>query len=209
MIALVEGGDGGKTPNEIAVSLLLSSLSLIFLLVVVSLPAFGFYLERTTGQPGAILLSPPVLISLLVCLIPTTIGGLLSAVGISGMDRLLRHNVVAMSGRAIEAAGNVDVLLLDKTGTITIGNRMAAEFVRRPAFHRRAARRRPSSPPLRMRLPRAGRSSVCQAAVRDPRAGRSPQKHANFIPFSARTKMSGVDIVTPDGGGERTIRKGA
>ena len=122
MIALVEGAERQKTPNEIALSILLAGLTLVFMLVCVSLYPFGLY-----GQHASLTL--PVLVALLVCLIPTTIGGLLSAIGIAGMDRLVQHNVLAMSGRAVEAAGDVDTLLLDKTGTITLGNRMAMEFI--------------------------------------------------------------------------------
>ena len=129
MIALVEGAKRQKTPNEIALIILLSGLTIIFLLVVIALPAYFGYSLKASGLPASRNLSLPVLISLLVCLIPTTIGGLLSAIGISGMDRLLRKNVIATSGRAIEAAGDTDVLLLDKTGTITLGNRMATEFI--------------------------------------------------------------------------------
>ncbi len=121
MIALVEGAERQRTPNEIALSILLAGLTLVFMLVCVSLQPFALY--------GGTILSLPVLVALLVCLIPTTIGGLLSAIGIAGMDRLVQHNVLAMSGRAVEAAGDVDTLLLDKTGTITLGNRMATEFI--------------------------------------------------------------------------------
>jgi K+-transporting ATPase ATPase B chain len=124
MIALVEGAQRQKTPNEIALTILLAALTFIFLLVCVTLKPFGLY--------SAAMFSVPVLIALLVCLIPTTIGGLLSAIGIAGMDRVLQRNVLAMSGRAVEAAGDVDVLLLDKTGTITLGNRMATEFLTAP-----------------------------------------------------------------------------
>ncbi len=122
MIALVEGANRQKTPNEIALNILLAILTIIFLLAVVSLEPFAIYSGQSVSR------SPP-LIALLVCLIPTTIGGLLSAIGIAGMDRLVQRNVLAMSGRAVEAAGDVDVLLLDKTGTITLGNRMASEFI--------------------------------------------------------------------------------
>src|SRR5467141_2233677 len=126
MIAMVEGAKRQKTPNEIALTILLSALTLIFLLVCVTLKPFGIYSGAT--------FSVPVLIALLVCLIPTTIGGLLSAIGISGIDRLIRRNVMATSGRAVEAAGDVDVLLLDKTGTITLGNRLATAFVPAPSI---------------------------------------------------------------------------
>ena len=129
MISLVEGAKRQKTPNEIALTILLSGLTIIFLMAVVTLPAFFSYSLKSSGLPQTMNLTLPVLISLLVCLIPTTIGGLLSAIGISGMDRLLQKNVIATSGRAVEAAGDVDVLLLDKTGTITLGNRMATDFI--------------------------------------------------------------------------------
>ncbi len=133
MIALVEGAQRQKTPNEIALSILLAGLTIIFMLVCVSLYPFALY--------GGTALSLPVLVALLVCLIPTTIGGLLSAIGIAGMDRLVQHNVLAMSGRAVEAAGDVDTLLLDKTGTITLGNRMATEFIPVEGVERRGTRR--------------------------------------------------------------------
>src|SRR5512136_2291584 len=132
MIALVEGARRQKTPNEIALMILLSRLTFIFLLVVLSLPAYFGYSLKGSGLPADRNLSLPVLIALLVCLIPTTIGGLLSAIGISGIDRVIRNNVLAMSGRAVEAAGDIDVLLLDKTVTITLGNRMAATFIPAP-----------------------------------------------------------------------------
>ena len=133
MIALVEGASRQKTPNEIALTILLSGLTIIFLLAVVALPAFAAYSEKAAGQSRPSAVTLPVLVALLVCLIPTTIGGLLSAIGISGMDRLIQRNVLATSGRAVEAAGDIDVLLLDKTGTITLGNRMATDFIPAPA----------------------------------------------------------------------------
>ena len=132
MIALVEGASRQKTPNEIALTILLSGLTVIFLFAVATLQPFAIY----SGAPAAI----PVLIALLVCLIPTTIGGLLSAIGIAGMDRMIQQNVIAMSGRAVEAAGDVNTLLLDKTGTITLGNRQAAEFIPVAGTDGRAAR---------------------------------------------------------------------
>ena len=134
MIALVEGAERQKTPNEIALNILLAGLTIIFLLAVVTLQPFAIY----SGSPQTVF----VLVSLLVCLIPTTIGGLLSAIGIAGMDRLIQHNVLAMSGRAVEAAGDVDTLLLDKTGTITLGNRQAAAFIPAPGVSERNGRRR-------------------------------------------------------------------
>ena len=129
MIALVEGAERQKTPNEIALNILLAGLTIIFLLAVVTLQPFAIY----AGSPQTVF----VLVSLLVCLIPTTIGGLLSAIGIAGMDRLVQHNVLAMSGRAVEAAGDVNTLLLDKTGTITLGNRQAAQFIPAPGVTRK------------------------------------------------------------------------
>jgi K+-transporting ATPase ATPase B chain len=207
IIRLVEGASRRKTPNEIALTLLLSSMTLIFLLAVATLPALGLYLERTTGQPGAILLSLPVLISLLVCLIPTTIGGLLSAIGISGMDRMLRRKVVALSARAIEAAGDVDVLLLDKTGTITIGNRTATRFIPAPGFTMEQVADAAQLASLADETPE-GRSIVVLAKQQFGIRGREvAEGHAHFIPFSARTKMSGVDI--RGASGNRAIRKGA
>ena len=129
MISMVEGARRQKTPNEIALGILLVSLTVLFVLAVFTLPAFAHYSENAAQQKGVVDVSIPVLIALLVCLIPTTIGGLLSAIGISGIDRLVRRNVLATSGRAVEAAGDIDVLLLDKTGTITMGNRMASAFI--------------------------------------------------------------------------------
>ena len=134
MIALVEGAERQKTPNEIALNILLAGLTIVFLIAVVTLQPFAIY----SGAPQSLF----VLVSLLVCLIPTTIGGLLSAIGIAGMDRLVQHNVLAMSGRAVEAAGDVHTLLLDKTGTITLGNRQASEFIPLPGVSDGGARRR-------------------------------------------------------------------
>ena len=196
MIALVEGAERQKTPNEIALNILLAGLTIVFLMAVVTLQPFAIY----SNAPQSIF----VLVSLLVCLIPTTIGGLLSAIGIAGMDRLIQHNVLAMSGRAVEAAGDVHTLLLDKTGTITLGNRQATEFLplagvtRGGAGRRRAARlarRRDAGGPLDRR---AGQAEVRPAR---PRAGAHSARR--FVPFTAQTRMSGVDL---DG---RQIRKGA
>ncbi len=209
MIALVEGAVRGKTPNEIALCILLASLSLVFLLAVATLPAFALYVEKTTNQIGVILLSLPVLVSLLVCLIPTTIGALLSAIGISGMNRLLRHNVIATSGRAIEAAGDVDVLLLDKTGTITVGNRMAAEFIAAPGIALEYLADRAQLASLADETPE-GRSIVVLAKkLFNIRSRDVADTHGHFIPFSAQTRMSGVDLVNPAGGGVSRIRKGS
>ena len=208
MIALVEGAKRQKTPNEIALTILLSGLSIIFLLAVVTLPAFFGYSLNASGIPQSHNLSIPVLIALLVCLIPTTIGGLLSAIGISGMDRLIQRNVIATSGRAIEAAGDVDVLLLDKTGTITLGNRMATNFV--PAenvtVEELADAAQLSS--LSDETPE-GRSIVVLAKEKFNIRGRDiTHLHATFIPFTAQSRMSGVDLKTPEGKVHQ-IRKGS
>jgi K+-transporting ATPase ATPase B chain len=209
MIALVEGAVRQKTPNEIALSILLSSLSLVFLVVVVTLPAFSHYIGQSTNQIHATNLSVPILVSLLVCLIPTTIGGLLSAIGISGMSRLLYHNVLAMSGRAIEAAGDVDVLLLDKTGTITIGNRMATEFI---PVHGVTVERLADAAQIASLADETpeGRSIVVLAKKRFNIRSRDIQNmNAQFVPFSAQTRMSGVDIEDASTGKIRSLRKGA
>lgn len=209
MIALVEGAKRQKTPNEIALSILLSGLSIIFLLSVVTLPAFFGYSLHASGMPMSQNLTIPVLIALLVCLIPTTIGGLLSAIGISGMDRLLQRNVVATSGRAIEAAGDVDVLLLDKTGTITLGNRMATDFI--PAAGVTAGELADAAQlsSLSDETPE-GRSIVVLAKEKFNIRGRDVKSlHAQFIPFSAQSRMSGVDIHSTDGATNYSIRKGS
>jgi K+-transporting ATPase ATPase B chain len=203
MIGLVEGASRQRTPNEIALGILLVAMTAIFLAVVATLPFFARYSETLAGQPNAVDVSLPVLVSLFVCLIPTTIGGLLSAIGISGIDRLIRRNVIATSGRAVEAAGDIDVLLLDKTGTITFGNRQAVEFIAAPGVtaERLAAAAQLAS--LADETPE-GRSIVVLAkekfAIRE-REVAAP--HATFVPFAAQTRMSGVDF------SGRSIRKGA
>jgi potassium-transporting ATPase ATP-binding subunit len=196
MISLVEGATRQKTPNEIALSILLSGLTLIFVVAVVTLGPFSIY--AGTVQ------SVTVLVALLVCLIPTTIGGLLSAIGIAGMDRVLQRNVLAMSGRAVEAAGDVDTLLLDKTGTITLGNRQASEIVvadgvpKRDAYVAAYLSSLPDTTP-------EGRSIVSLTEQEAVLAGESREAAgAQFVPFSAYTRMSGIDL--PDG---TAIRKGA
>jgi len=194
MISLVEGASRQKTPNEIALDILLVGLTIIFLLVVVTLQPFALY----TGTPVAI----SVLIALLVCLIPTTIGGLLSSIGIAGMDRLVRHNVLAMSGRAVEAAGDVDTLLLDKTGTITLGNRQAAEFLPVEGVEVKALADAAQLASLSDETPE-GRSIVVLAKEFGFRDRHLTHEEALFIPFSAITRMSGIDWK-----GQR-IRKGA
>ena len=201
MIAMVEGARRQKTPNEIALTILLSALTLIFLLVCMTLKPFGMYSETD--------FSVPVLVALLVCLIPTTIGGLLSAIGISGIDRLVRRNVLAMSGRAGEAAGDVDVLLLDKTGTITLGNRMATAFLPAPNIAPERLADAAQLASLADETPE-GRSIVVLAKEKYNLRGRDVgEKHAQFVPFTAQTRMSGVNFPAADGKPARTIRKGA
>jgi K+-transporting ATPase ATPase B chain len=208
MISLVEGAKRQKTPNEIALSILLSGLSIIFLLAVVTLPSFFSYSLNQSGLPQSQNLSLPVLIALLVCLIPTTIGGLLSAIGISGMDRLLQRNVIATSGRAIEAAGDVDVLLLDKTGTITLGNRMATDFIAADGVSPEELADAAQLSSLSDETPE-GRSIVVLAKEKFGIRGREVHTHhAVFIPFTAQTRMSGVDLTAEDGH-IRHIRKGS
>lgn len=208
IISLIEGAKRQKTPNEIALTIMIAALTIIFLFAVVTLPPFYSYSLNASGlqEPGNI--SIPILVSLLVCLIPTTIGGLLSAIGISGMDRLIKRNVIATSGRAIEAAGDLDVLLLDKTGTITLGNRMATDFIKAPEA----------------RLEHLADAAVLSSLSDETPEGRSIIKLAKekysvhpkemipsnvtYIPFSAETRMSGIDI-KDENGNVRKIRKGA
>ncbi|MBZ5568248.1 MAG: potassium-transporting ATPase subunit KdpB [Acidobacteriia bacterium] len=186
MIALVEGAERQKTPNEIALNILLAGLTIIFLLAVVTLQPFAIY----SGSPQTVF----VLVSLLVCLIPTTIGGLLSAIGIAGMDRLIQHNVLAMSGRAVEAAGDVNTLLLDKTGTITLGNRQASRFIPAPGVTEQELADAAQLSSLADETPE-GRSIVVLAKEKYGLRGRELGKHeAEFVPFSAQTRMSGVNM---------------
>jgi K+-transporting ATPase ATPase B chain len=195
MIALVEGAERQKTPNEIALNILLAGLTIIFLLAVVTLQPFAIY----SGSRQTVF----VLVSLLVCLIPTTIGGLLSAIGIAGMDRLVQHNVLAMSGRAVEAAGDVDTLLLDKTGTITLGNRQAAAFVPMAGVTEAMLADAAQLSSLADETPE-GRSIVVLAKEKYGLRGRDlTVQETEFVPFSAMTRMSGINL---DG---RRIRKGA
>jgi K+-transporting ATPase ATPase B chain len=201
MIAMVEGATRQKTPNEIALTILLAALTLIFLLVCVTLKPFGMY--------SAAVFSVPVLIALLVCLIPTTIGGLLSAIGISGIDRLIRHNVMATSGRAVEAAGDVDVLLLDKTGTITLGNRMASAFIPEPNVKPERLADAAQLASLADETPEGRSIAVLAKEQFNLRGLEVPMAHAKFVPFTAQTRMSGVDFPVLDGQPTRTIRKGA
>jgi K+-transporting ATPase ATPase B chain len=201
MISLVEGSERQKTPNEKALGVLLISLTFIFILVTFTLPAFtSFLIGQGIGgkTPGF-----SSLVALLVCLIPTTIGGLVSAIGISGIDRLTRQNVLATSGRAVEAAGDVDVLLLDKTGTITLGNRQASEFIAAPGVDDKELADAAQLSSLADETPE-GRSVVVLAKkLFDIRGRDLAESHAVFIPFTAETRMSGVDLEN------RIIRKGA
>ena len=201
MIAMVEGAKRQKTPNEIALSILLSALTIIFLLVTATLLPYSIYSVATAGQGKAITVT--VLVALFVCLIPTTIGALLSAIGIAGMNRLSLTNVIAMSGRAVEAAGDIDVLLLDKTGTITLGNRQATSFLPAPGIDKAALADAAQLASLADETPE-GRSIVVLAKKEFGLRGREIEKlQAKFIPFAARTRMSGVDLE------DREIRKGA
>src|SRR5947208_1981517 len=202
MIALVEGAARQKTPNEIALTILLAALTIIFLLAVVALQPMAGY---SGGQQSLI-----VLTALLVCLIPTTIGALLSAIGIAGMDRLVQRNVLATSGRAVEAAGDVNTLLLDKTGTITLGNRQAGEFLAVDGVTPRVLADAAQLSSLADETPE-GRSIVVYAKTayglreRDSGALRS----ARWVPFAAQTRMSGVDVAADGIQPARRIRKGA
>jgi K+-transporting ATPase ATPase B chain len=201
MIGLVEGAKRQKTPNEIALSILLAGLTLVFLIVTVTLLPFSIFAvgQAETGVP----VSVTVLVALLVCLIPTTIGGLLSAIGIAGMDRMIQANVIAMSGRAVEAAGDVDVLLLDKTGTITLGNRQATDLYPAPGISESDLADAAQLASLADETPE-GRSIVVLAKTRY--GLRERDVHAlggHFVPFSAQTRMSGVDL------NGRKVRKGA
>ena len=194
MIALVEGAERQKTPNEIALSILLAGLTIIFFIAVASLQPFAIYAH---AEQQII-----VLIALLVCLIPTTIGGLLSAIGIAGMDRLVQHNVLAMSGRAVEAAGDVSTLLLDKTGTITIGNREATELIAVHDVSEEELALAALLSSLADETPE-GRSVVRLCEERYGVVASEPPD-AELVPFTAQTRMSGVDLA----GGARRIRKG-
>jgi K+-transporting ATPase ATPase B chain len=207
MIKLIEGAKRQKTPNEIALNILLAAFTIIFLAVCATLLPFSIYSVNAAGHGTPVTVT--VLVALLVCLIPTTIGGLLSAIGIAGMDRMIRHNVIATSGRAVESAGDVDVLLLDKTGTITLGNRMATEFSPAPGITKERLADAAQLASLADETPE-GRSIVVLAKEKYGLRGREVHEiAAHFIPFTAQTRMSGVDI-QPDGvNGRRIIRKGA
>ena len=201
MIAMVEGAKRQKTPNEIALNILLAGFTIIFLLATVTLLPFSIYAVHEAGQGTPVTVT--VLVALLVCLIPTTIGGLLSAIGIAGMDRMIQANVIAMSGRAVEAAGDIDVLLLDKTGTITLGNRQATAFLPADGIGVEVVADAAQLASLADETPE-GRSIVVLAKERYGIRERDIHAlGASFVPFSAHTRMSGVNF---DG---RQIRKGA
>ena len=209
MISLIEGAKRQRTPNEIALHIVLSALTIIFILTTSSLKMFGDYSANAAKQDMSQILTLPVLVALLVCLIPTTISALLSAVGIAGMDRLIRRNVIAMSGRSVEAAGDIDLLLLDKTGTITIGNRMATAFLPATGIHEKEFAKVAQLASLSDETPE-GRSIVVLAKTQfGLRAESLDTKNTTFIPFSAKTKMSGIDFVDDSGEIVRQIRKGA
>jgi K+-transporting ATPase ATPase B chain len=207
MIHLIEGAKRQKTPNEIALNILLAAFTIIFLIVCITLLPFSLFSVDVAGRGTPVTIT--VLVALLVCLIPTTIGGLLSAIGIAGMDRMIRHNVIATSGRAIEAAGDVDVLLLDKTGTITLGNRMATELTPAPGITKERLADAAQLASLADETPE-GRSIVILAKEKYGLRARSIHEiSAHFIPFSAQTRMSGADILPDGNNGKRIIRKGA
>jgi potassium-transporting ATPase ATP-binding subunit len=211
IIAMVEGARRQKTPNEIALGILLAAFTLIFLVVTATLLPFSLYSVKAAGAGAPITVT--VLVALLVCLIPTTIGGLLSAIGIAGMDRMIRANVIAMSGRAVEAAGDVDVLLLDKTGTITLGNRQATEFVPADGVEARALAEAAQLASLADETPE-GRSIVVLSKEKfglRQRELKEGEQEVRFVPFTAQTRMSGVDAPsgTGPGGAMLSIRKGA
>jgi potassium-transporting ATPase ATP-binding subunit len=207
MIKLIEGARRQKTPNEIALNIVLAAFTIIFLIVCATLLPFSMYSVHAAGHGEIVTIT--ALIALLVCLIPTTIGGLLSAIGIAGLDRMIRHNVIATSGRAVEAAGDVDVLLLDKTGTITLGNRMASDFIPAPGITAKRIADAAQLASLADETPE-GRSIVVLAKERFGLRGRDMSSpHLQFIPFTAQTRMSGVDILNHTDDGTRHLRKGA
>lgn len=208
IISMIEGASRQKTPNEIALTIMIAGLTIIFLFAVVTLPSFYSYSISASGLTNTNYISIPILISLLVCLIPTTIGGLLSAIGISGMDRLIKRNVIATSGRAIEAAGDLDVLLLDKTGTITLGNRMATAFLTAPGIKPEQLSEAAALSSISDETPE-GRSIIKFAKEKyNLHSKEMIPFNVTYIPFSAETRMSGIDIITVEGK-IRKIRKGS
>jgi K+-transporting ATPase ATPase B chain len=209
IISLIEGAKRQKTPNEIALGIVLSGLTIIFLLAVATLKFFADYSSIAANQDLSNYVTVPILIGLLVCLIPTTIGGLISAIGIAGIDRLVRNNVIAKSGRSVEAAGDIDVLLLDKTGTITLGNRMATGFIPAPMITVQHLAEVSQLASLSDETPE-GRSIVVLAKDQyNLRAQTLTPRQARFINFSAQTRMSGVEIFDIEGSMILNIRKGA
>lgn len=209
MISLIEGAKRQKTPNEIALNIVLSALTIIFLLTVMSVKSFADYSGKAAHQDLSHLVTLPVLIALLVCLIPTTISALLSAIGIAGMDRLIQRNVIAKSGRSVEAAGDIDLLILDKTGTITLGNRMATEFLPVPGIDEKEFAQIAQLASLSDETPE-GRSIVVLAKNKfNLRAETLHTKDSRFVPFSAQSRMSGIDFVDNQGQITRIVRKGA
>jgi potassium-transporting ATPase ATP-binding subunit len=209
IIAMIEGARRQKTPNEIALNIVLAGMTIIFLLAVSTLKFFSDYSGLASGQDLSNIVTVPVLIALLVCLIPTTIGGLLSAIGIAGMGRLIQQNVIARSGRAIEASGDIDILLLDKTGTITFGNRMAVEFIPAPMISTMHLAEAAQLASLADETPE-GRSIVILAKDKfGLRAQTITPSQARFVPFTAQTRMSGIDVLDNDGDVSLSIRKGA
>jgi K+-transporting ATPase ATPase B chain len=209
MINLIEGAKRQRTPNEIALHIVLSGLTIIFLLTTMSLKAFADYSAHAASQDLSHTITIPILVSLLVCLIPTTISALLSAVGIAGMDRLIRRNVIALSGRSVEAAGDIDLLILDKTGTITIGNRLATAFLPAVGLDEKEFAKIAQLASLSDETPE-GRSIVVLAKIQfGLRAESLDVPNSTFIPFSAKTRMSGVDFSDENGKIVRIIRKGS
>ncbi len=209
MINLIEGAKRQRTPNEIALHIVLSALTIIFIFTTCSIKAYSEYSGRAAHQDLSHIITLPILVSLLVCLIPTTIGALLSAVGIAGIDRLIQRNVIAKSGRAVEASGDINVLILDKTGTITIGNRMASDFLPATGIAEKEFAKVAQLASLSDETPE-GRSIVILAKNKHQlRAESLETKNSIFIPFTAVTRMSGVDFTDSDGNVIRRIRKGA
>lgn len=209
MIGLIEGTKRQRTPNEIALHIVLSGLTIIFLLVTASLKTFADFSGAAAKQDLSHAITVPILVALLVCLIPTTISALLSAVGIAGMDRLIRRNVVAMSGRSVEAAGDIDLLILDKTGTITMGNRMATAFIPVSGYGEKAFAEIAQLASLSDETPE-GRSIVVLAKTQfGLRADSLSMQGTNYIAFSAKTRMSGIDFVDRFGKVVRSVRKGS
>ncbi|MDD5456954.1 MAG: potassium-transporting ATPase subunit KdpB [Candidatus Margulisbacteria bacterium] len=209
IITMIEGAKRQKTPNEIALSVVLSGMTIVFLVTVATLKFFADYATRSAGQDSSIMVSITVLTALLVCLIPTTIGGLLSAIGIAGINKLIKKNVIAKSGRAIEAAGDIDIILLDKTGTITLGNRMATAFFPVQGITEEKLAEVAQAASLSDETPE-GRSVVVLAKNRfNLRSIHNIEGVPNFIPFSAQTQMSGVDYTDEKGMIKTSIRKGA